>query len=66
MADCYYHGYSGGPGDCGICERERERGQEEGSSGEIYDGSITAHDWQNGRYGRMADPDPSPPRRVPR
>lgn len=61
MADCYYHGYSGGPGSCRICDKEEERGQEPGSSGEIYDGSITAHDWQHGRYGRMADVPKRPP-----
>lgn len=31
MADCYYHGYSGGPGLCSDCEREREQGLEQGT-----------------------------------
>lgn len=26
MADCYYHGYSGGPGACPECEEEDRRG----------------------------------------
>ena len=31
MADCYLHGYSGGPGPCEKCEHEREDGLEPGS-----------------------------------
>jgi hypothetical protein len=31
MADCYWHGYSGGPGRCPDCEREDAEGKERGS-----------------------------------
>lgn len=31
MADCYFHGYSGGPGRCSDCEREDREGKERGS-----------------------------------
>lgn len=63
MADCYYHGYSGGPGgDCSICEEEKESGKPEGSSGKHHDSEVTTHDWRNGRYGRMGQPgNPNPP-----
>lgn len=33
MADCYYHGYSGGPGVCSQCEAERRAGEEQGTRG---------------------------------
>lgn len=31
MADCYYHGYSGGPGPCRECETEDRRGAKRGT-----------------------------------
>ncbi len=31
MADCYYHGYSGGPGACRECEEEDRRKLEQGT-----------------------------------
>jgi hypothetical protein len=31
MADCYEHGYSGGPGDCPKCESENQRGLKRGT-----------------------------------
>ena len=31
MADCYFHGYSGGPGGCSECEQERREGLEQGA-----------------------------------
>lgn len=33
MADCYYHGYSGGPGPCYNCEQERRYKLEAGTLG---------------------------------
>lgn len=30
MADCMFHGYSGGPGPCSQCQAEDERGLERG------------------------------------
>ncbi|MGB4761877.1 MAG: hypothetical protein WBP12_00805 [Candidatus Saccharimonas sp.] len=58
MADCYFHGYSGGPGVCSICVLEEQRGISQGSSGEFYDMEVTTHDWRHGRYGRLSDPVP--------
>lgn len=31
MADCYYHGYSGGPGRCSMCDEEERRGLDPGT-----------------------------------
>lgn len=31
MADCYYHGYSGGPGECPECAREDRANLEQGT-----------------------------------
>ena len=31
MADCYFHGYSGGPGGCSECEQERRENLAQGS-----------------------------------
>ncbi len=36
MADCYYHGYSGGPGACEYCRMERDRGLEPGEGKDSY------------------------------
>lgn len=47
MADCYYHGYSGGPGGCSICDAEETAGEEPGTR-DGYDQSITCADWKNG------------------
>lgn len=31
MADCYFHGYSGGPGRCSECEAEDEAKERRGT-----------------------------------
>lgn len=31
MADCLYHGYSGGPGPCGECKHEDDNDLERGT-----------------------------------
>ena len=36
MADCYYHGYSGGSGPCEYCRMERDRGLEPGEGDGSY------------------------------
>lgn len=41
MADCYYHGYSGGPGPCSECAEERKQRLELGSL-EGFDPSLAA------------------------
>lgn len=30
MADCYYHGYSGGSGTCSLCQQEDRENKERG------------------------------------
>ena len=55
MADCYYHGYSGGPGACSICQKEDKSNIKRGSSEEKHDQSVTMHDWQNGRSPRQGN-----------
>lgn len=44
MSDCYYHGYSGGPGGCYLCEKERAQKLEPGSLQEEKD--TSANTWQ--------------------
>lgn len=40
MADCYYHGYSGGPGGCSQCEAENRSGEERGTRGMTLDSDL--------------------------
>jgi hypothetical protein len=40
MADCYYHGYSGGPGPCPQCASEDARGSERGALGPTLEGDV--------------------------
>lgn len=56
MADCYYHGYSGGPGGCSLCIKEREQGLDQGEGDEVHDQEVTTHDWKHGRYPRQGNP----------
>jgi len=41
MADCYFHGYSGGPGACDLCEQERREGKEQGDITRPLDARFT-------------------------
>lgn len=50
MADCMFHGYTGGPGECGECKREREAGEDQGSSSFMYDPEVTTDAYRNRRY----------------
>lgn len=43
MADCYFHGYSGGSGPCSECESERRRGLEPGTLSGEYVGEDAKH-----------------------
>lgn len=46
MADCYFHGYSGGPGRCPDCEREDRSGQERGTIKYDRDEHLTQEEIQ--------------------
>ena len=43
MADCYFHGYSGGPGSCSECEQERRQSLESGTLRGEYVGEDAKH-----------------------
>lgn len=48
MADCYHHGYSGGPGACKFCEEEDKQKLEPGTlSG--HDMEVTTSNWKKGK-----------------
>jgi hypothetical protein len=50
MADCMFHGYSGGPGSCDGCESERKRGLAQGESDFRYDQEVTTDAYRRGNY----------------
>ena len=64
MADCYYHGYSGGPGRCIHCDREQQANLEPGTL-DGYDQEVTTHDWRHGRIGLIGQPGIPPQPNTP-
>lgn len=56
MADCYFHGYSGGPGPCSDCEREDREGKDRGST--PYDSAehLTMEELEVRRLNEMRKP----------
>jgi hypothetical protein len=50
MADCMFHGYSGGPGECQGCAQEEKAKVPQGSSRFAYDPDVTMDAYRNGRY----------------
>ena len=56
MADCYFHGYSGGPGRCPDCEREDREGKERGSIPYDRDEHLTQEEFVRREQNRDKKP----------
>lgn len=54
MADCYFHGYSGGPGPCSDCQREDAEKKERGSIPYDRDEHLTQEEIQKREDNRDA------------
>jgi hypothetical protein len=55
MADCYWHGYSGGPGRCADCEHEDRDNRDRGSIPYDRDEHLTQAEIQRREDNRDAE-----------